>query len=133
MREIVEYLSHSSIQYMATTGLDGKPKVRPFQFMFEKEGKLWFCTSNQKEIYKELQKQAYIELCASGSDMSWLRLSGKVVFSYDLPVKEKMLEHSPLVKGIYKVANNPSFEVFYLQEASASLSEIGKAPVIYTS
>lgn len=131
MKEIIEYLTKSGVQYFATVGLDGKPKVRPFQFMFEEAGKLWFCTSNQKEVFKELQKLPYIELCASGEKMSWLRLEGKVVFSESLKAKEKVFEISPLVKSIYKDPTNPDFEVFYLEKISASVSQIGKTPDIF--
>lgn len=130
MQNIIDFLTKSEVQYFATIGLDGKPKVRPFQFMFEAEGKLWFCTSNHKEVYKELQKQPCIELCASGDKMSWLRLEAKVVFENNLKMKEKVFEISYLVEGIYKEPDNPSFEVFYLSEISASISEIGKAPRI---
>ena len=126
MKEIISRLQISGVQYFATISLDGKPKVRPFQFMFEVDGKLWFCTSNQKEVYKELQKQPWVELCASGEKMSWMRLSGKVVFENNLEMKEKVFEVSPLVKNIYKQADNPQFEVFYLDEAVAAISEIGK-------
>lgn len=131
MEEVVVYLNKNSLQFVATMGLDGKPKVRPFQFMFEEGGKLWFCTSNQKEIFRELQNQPYIELCTTGERKSWLRLSGKVVFSDDLKIKEKVFIRSPLVKGIYKDEDNPHFEVFYLEEVSAAIAEIGKVPVIY--
>ncbi len=130
MDDLVSFLIKSKVQYCATIGLDGKPKVRPFQFMFEEDGKLWFCTSNQKEIYKELQKQPYIELCTSGPNMSWLRLEGKVVFSEDLKIKEKVFEKSPLVAGIYKVPDNPMFEVFYLENVKATIGEIGKSPKV---
>lgn len=132
MQKVIEILEQSEVQYLATIGLNGKPKVRPFQFMFEMENKLWFCTSNRKEIFKELQKQAYIELCTSGKNKSWLRLEGKVVFDDNIKMKEKVFEVSPLVKGIYKVPDNPSFEVFYLDEVTASISQIGKPPEIYT-
>jgi len=132
MEEIVSYLKKSIVQYLATIGLDGKPKVRPFKFMFEKDGKLWFCTSNKKEIYKELQKNPHIELCVSGEIMSWLRLKGTVIFSDNVQMKKKVLEINPLVKSIYKEPNNPEFEVFYLEDVTASVNEIGKPPVIYT-
>ncbi len=128
MDEIIKYLHQSKTQYFATIGLDGKPKVRPFQFMLESEGKLWFCTSNRKEVFKELQKQPYFEICASLEGMSWMRIQGRVVFSDSLEVKKKIFDKSPLVKGIYKVPENPEFEVFYLSEATASVSEIGKTP-----
>lgn len=132
MKEIVEYLQKSQEQYLATIGLDGKPKVRPFQFMFEREGKLWFCTSNKKEVYKELTEEPFIELCASGKNMSWLRLEAKVVFADNLEIKQRVLEYSPLVKGIYENPSNPDFEVFYLSEGRASISQIGKSPIRYS-
>lgn len=33
MNEVVEFLKENSVQYFATVGLDGKARVRPFQFM----------------------------------------------------------------------------------------------------
>lgn len=124
MKEYIDYLIQSKFQYLATIGLDHKPKLRPFQFMFEHDGKLWFCTSNQKEVYRELQKNSSIELCASQEDMSWMRLSAEVVFENHMEVKEKILEHSPLVKHIYREATNPNFEVFYLAKLNATISRI---------
>lgn len=131
MKEIVTKLNESEIQYFSTIGLDGKPKVRPFQFMFEEEGKLWFCSSTEKEVYKELQENPYIELCTSLQEMTWMRLSAKVVFSDRLDIKEKVLTFSPLVKRIYKEACNPIFSVFYLTSGSAAICKIGKPPVQY--
>ena len=55
MQAVVDFLRQSQIQYLATVGLDGRPKVRPFQFMLEQDGKLYFCTSNQKNVFKEIQ------------------------------------------------------------------------------
>ena len=132
MNEIVKFLTASQIQYLATVGLDGKPKVRPFQFMFEDSGKLWFCTSNQKQVFKELEKNPYIELCASGKNMSWLRLEGQVIFSDNFLIKEKVFKKSNLVKNIYKEPTNSLFEVFYLTKISASITEIGKIPKLFS-
>jgi len=132
MEEVVSYLHKSLVQYFATLGLDGKPKVRPFHFMFEEDGKLWFCTSNTKEVYKELQKYPYIEISTMAEKMSWLRLAGKVKFSDSRAAKEKVFEVSQMVKEIYKSADNPIFEVFYLEEVSATITDIGKPPRMYT-
>jgi uncharacterized pyridoxamine 5'-phosphate oxidase family protein len=128
MKEVVGFLKASQVQYLATIGLDGKPKVRPFQFMFEAEGKMWFCTSNTKEVYREIMNQPYVEFCASGSDRSWLRIAAKVVFENNLAIKEKVFEVSPLVKGIYITPHNPAFEVFYLEKGTAIFSGIGQEP-----
>lgn len=129
MQTIINFLVKSQIQYLATIGLDGRPKVRPFQFMMEDGSKLYFCTSTEKKVHKEIKKQPFVELCALGANFSWMRLSGKVVFTQDLAIKEKVQKASDLVKSIYKTADNPVFEVFYLDEASATISDFsGKPP-----
>ena len=128
MKEVVEYLKKSPVQYLATIGQDGNPKVRPFQFMYEEDNKIWYCTANTKEVYKELQKHPYVEISAMGGQLSWIRLSGKVVFSDSLTAREKVFEVSPMVKELYKTTDNPVFEVFYLEDINTSIFEIGKAP-----
>ncbi len=62
MNKVVEFLNANPVQYLATVGRDGKAKCRPFMFACEKNGKLWFCTNNQKEVYKDMQNNPYVEL-----------------------------------------------------------------------
>ena len=75
MKAVIDFLVANPVQFLATLGLDEKPKVRPFQYMFEEDGKLWFCTSNKKEVFAELQKQPHLELSASSPNGEWLRVS----------------------------------------------------------
>lgn len=132
MNEIIKFLKENPIQYFATIGKDNKPKVRPFQFMLEKDNKLFFCTSNKKDVYQEIKENPYIELCTSSPKFQWIRLSGKVVFSDDKEIKSAIIQHSPLVKSIYKVPDNPIFEIFYLDEAEATISDFsGNPPKIF--
>ena len=132
MSTVVDFLIKSQVQYLATVGLDGRPKVRPFQFMLEEGEKPYFCTSNQKPVFKEIQRHPYVEFCASGADFSWLRLSGKVVFSKDLKLKARIQESNPLVKTIYKTPDNPAFEIFYLADAVATIADFsGQPPRIF--
>lgn len=128
MSVVSEFLAKSGVQYFSTVGADGKPKVRPFQFMFEDEGKIYYCTSNKKEVYREMQKSPWVEICASGANAAWLRLSGKVVFIDDLKLKAKAQDASPLVKSIYKTPDNPDFEVFYLGAARAVFADFSGNP-----
>jgi uncharacterized pyridoxamine 5'-phosphate oxidase family protein len=128
MSVVADFLIKSRVQYLATIGLDDKPKVRPFQFMLEEGGRLYFCTSNQKPVFGEMQKHSYVEFCASGENYSWLRLSGRVVFSNDLELKAKIQAASPLVKSIYRTPDNPAFEIFYLDGAVATLADFSGNP-----
>lgn len=132
MSTVTDFLTKSQVQYLATVGLDGRPKVRPFQFMLEEGGRLYFCTSNQKPVFQEIQKQPYVEFCASGANFSWLRLSGRVVFSKELKLKARIQEASPIVKSIYKTPENPAFEIFSLADAVATIADFsGQPPRIF--
>ncbi len=127
-KAVTDFLIKSQVQYLATIGLDDRPKVRPFQFMLEEGGKLYFCTSNQKPVFQEIQKHPYVEFCASGENFSWLRLSGKVVVSKDRGLKAKIQEASPIVKSIYQTPDNPAFEIFYLDGAIATIADFSGHP-----
>ncbi len=133
MNEVIQFLNENPVQYFATVGLDGRPKVRPFQFMLEQDGKLYFCTNNTKEVYKEIQTTPYVEIVTSSSTFAWMRLRGKVTFSNNLEIKKAIIEASPLVKSIYQTAENPIFEIFYLDEANAVIADFsGNPPKTYT-
>jgi uncharacterized pyridoxamine 5'-phosphate oxidase family protein len=130
MRLVVDFLKKSQTQYLATIGTDGRPKVRPFQFKLEDGGKLYFSTTNDKQVYKEITQHPCVELCACGENWSWLRLSGKVVFSQDRSIKSRIIEEAiPLIKAVYKTPDNPLWALFYLDEATATIADLsGKPP-----
>lgn len=128
MKEVVKFLTENPVQYLATAGLDGKPRNRPFQYMLEDGGRLYFCTANTKDVYRELQKNPHVELTVSSATFAWIRLSGKAVFSTDMTIKDKIIEVSPLVKSIYQTGSNPIFEVFYLSEAKAAIADFSGNP-----
>lgn len=127
MNEVVKFLNENPVQYLATVGRDGKAKCRPFMFCFEKEGKLWFCTNNTKDVYKDMINNPYIELTVSSTDYAWIRLNGKVKFENNMEVKEACMAN-PIVQGQYKEASNPIFEVFYLEEAKAVIADFSGNP-----
>lgn len=131
MKEVVDFLQANPVQYLATVGRDGKAKCRPFMFCFEKNGKLWFCTNSTKEVYKDMQENPYIEVSVSSPEYKWIRLSGKAVFENNMEVKEGCMAN-PIVKSQYNTADNPIFEVFYLDDAQAVIADFsGNPPKTY--
>lgn len=127
MNEVVTFLQSNPVQYLASVGLDGKPRNRPFMFAVEQDGKLWFCTNNQKDVYAQLQQCPYVEITVSSSDYAWIRLSGKVVFENNMSVKTRCME-IPIVKSQYQSADNPVFEVFYMADAKAVIADLSGQP-----
>lgn len=127
MKEVVAFLQENPVQYLATVGRDGKAKCRAFMFAGEKDGKLWFCTNNQKDVYKDMQANPYVELSVSSPTYAWIRLNGKTVFENDKAAKEMCLQN-PIVKSQYQTADNPIFEVFYLAEVHAVIADFSGNP-----
>jgi len=96
-------------------------------FCFEQDGKLWFCTNNTKEVYKDIIANPEIEVSVSSPEYAWIRLHGKVVFENNMSVKEGCMSN-PIVKGQYQTADNPIFEVFYLDEPHGVIADFSGNP-----
>ena len=127
MQEVIQFLNENPVQYLATVGRDGKAKCRPFMFSGEKDGKLWFCTNNTKEVYQDMLANPEIELSVASPAYAWIRLNGKAVFEDNRAVKEMCLEN-PIVKGQYQTPDNPIFVVFYLADAHAVIADFSGNP-----
>lgn len=127
MKKVTEFLKENPVQYLATVGRDGKAKCRPFMFAGELDGRLWFCTNNTKEVYKDMQANPEIEISVSSPSYAWLRLHGKAVFENNMAAKEMCMQN-PIVKGQYDSADNPIFEVFYLEEPHGVIADFSGEP-----
>lgn len=127
MQEVVKFLNENANGFLATVK-EGKPKVRPFGFMLEEGGKFYFCTANNKEVYKQIKANLFVEFSSTTPQFAWLRLSGEVKFSNDINIKEKILEKNALVKSIYQTADNPIFEAFYIEHGIAVIADFSGQP-----
>ncbi len=127
IQEVLQFLTDAKLFYIATVE-NGTPKVRPFGFVMEFEGKLYFCTNNQKDIYRQLQANPELEISATSAGYQWIRLKGKAVFDKNSTAKVKAFEVSPALANMYKSSDNPIFEVFYLQNGEAAFYGINQEP-----
>ena len=131
MNDVIKFLQENPVQYLATVGRDGKAKCRPFMFAGELDKKLWFCTNNTKEVYKDMLSNPFIEVSVSSPSYAWIRLSGEAVFENNMAAKEMCIAN-PIVKSQYGDAKNPIFEVFYLKNARAVIADFsGEPPKTY--
>ncbi len=127
MKEVVKFLQENPVQYLATAGRDGKAKCRPFMFAGEQGGRLWFCTNSTKEVYKDMRADPNVEITVASPACAWIRLSGRAVFENNMAAKELCMQN-PIVKGQYQTADNPIFEVFYLEGAHAVIADFSGDP-----
>ena len=68
-----------------------------------------------------------IELSVSSPEYAWLRLHGTAVFENNMAVKEGCM-NNPIVKGQYQTAENPIFEVFYLDTPHGVIADFSGNP-----
>jgi uncharacterized pyridoxamine 5'-phosphate oxidase family protein len=127
MQNVIDFLKENNAGFLATVE-NGKPKVRPFQLMMEDGGKFYFCTNNTKKVYQQIKANPYVEFSSQSPKFVWTRLCGEVKFTSDLKIKEKVIEASNLVKSIYKTADNPIFEIFYIEHGTAILADFSGQP-----
>lgn len=131
IQDVAAYLDRVGLQYMATIGTDGKPKVRPVQYMVIEDGRMWFCTNSKKLMYQELMTNPSLEICGSKLEEDeimtpWIRFSAEAVFENNRKVKEMIMKKSDIVHQLYKDdIDNPIFQVFYLKEVKGSFNNLG--------
>jgi uncharacterized pyridoxamine 5'-phosphate oxidase family protein len=132
MKEVIDFLNENRNGFMATVEED-KPRVRPWGFMFEENGRLYFCTSSAKDVYRQMVKNPHVEFSMMNSKNAWIRISGEIIFTEDTECKAKVLAASELVKSVYRTPDNPVFKVFYIGHGQAVMADFsGQPPRIFT-
>ena len=125
MEEVLKFLKECGVYYLATIE-DGKPKVRPFGTAEIFENHLYIQTGNKKDVFKQIQKNPNVEICAF-KDGKWLRLRGILKRDDRYEARKDMLDKNPYLRGMYD-ENDGNTEVLYFESAEAIFSEFGKEP-----
>ncbi len=120
MDELLEFLAKSDTFYVATVDENNFPRVRPFNFVMEWDGKLAFGTGKHKNFYKQLVQNPKIEICAYEPKTSvWLRIWGETRFVEDKDAFRQMFEIQPELEAVYKDVDNPLLCCFVLDKGEA--------------
>ena len=127
MSEVQEFLKECGVYYLAT--IDGdQPRVRPFGTAEIFEGKLYIQTGKNKDVFKQIQANNNVEICAF-KDGKWLRLSGKLIPDERVEAKKDMLDKNPNLRGMYN-ENDDNTIVLYFESATATFSSFTEAPKV---
>lgn len=86
------YLRRIPAWYLATTDVaDGhQPRVRPFSFAMVDDGKLWFCTSRDKDVWAELSANPKFEVSGWKPGECWIVLTGEAALEDDAAASDKV-------------------------------------------
>jgi len=127
MNKITEFLNQSGTFYLSTVEYN-MPRVRPFGAVVEYDGKIYICTNNQKNVFKQILVNPNIEISSMVGD-KWIRLEGKLIVDERIEAKEAMLESNPSLRSMYN-ENDGIFEVLYFTEATAKICSFTSEPEI---
>ena len=127
MKRVLEFLKKAEVYYLATVEGD-RPRVRPFGTVNEFEGKLYIQTGKVKPTSRQLALNPKAELCAF-SDGAWLRVACELVEDDRFEAKKSMLDAYPNLRYMYD-ENDGNTQVFYMQNATATISSFEAAPVV---
>ena len=117
MKEVLGFLNSAGVYFLAT--MDGdQPRVRPIGFVMEYDGKLMFCTGNNKNMCQQMVQNPKVEIACYDGAGTTLRITGSVVFATTEDSQTKAFEVMPMLSNLYSVGDG-IFEIFYLEDATA--------------
>ena len=99
LQKALDFLrDHNEIAFATCEG--NLPKLRIFQIMKQEGTILYFATSTEKAIWKELMQNPNVEVLAYADNVS-VRCSGMVNFDVEDDVKRWIYDHNPVLPRLY--------------------------------
>ena len=99
LQQALQFLQdHNEIAFATCEG--NLPKIRMFQIMKQEGNVLYFSTSTEKAVWKELMQNPNVEVLAYADNIS-VRCSGMVNFDVEDDVKRWIYDHNPVLPRLY--------------------------------
>ena len=99
----------------------GMARTRTFQILWVDDNRLFFCTGNHKPAFEQMKENPYVSFTAFNPEIfESVSVCGKAVFLDDLQMKSRALDENPGIKNIYETADNPIFEILYVEVTDVS-------------
>lgn len=127
MKQVYDFLKKAGTYYLATVE-GNQPRVRPFGTVNEFEGKLYIQTGKAKPVSHQIAANPKVEICAfSGGE--WIRIACELVEDDRVEAKKAMLDAYPSLRRVYDEKDGNT-QVFYMKNATATISSFTSAPVV---
>ena len=114
MEQALDFLRNNKEVAFATSE-GNRPKIRLFQIMGQESTTLYFATSPQKAVYKQLQENPYVEILAMNGQVS-VRCTGKVSFAIEDKKKQWIYKNNPVLPRLYSTYNSLAYFSLSLEE-----------------
>ena len=104
------------------------PHLRIFQIMKQEETRLFFATSPEKAVYKQLLKNPNIEILATDNRVS-VRCKGKISFDVDNDIKRWIYDNNPILPRLYTSYDKLAY--FVLPIATIDYFDLSPTPPVF--
>lgn len=118
MHKIIDLLNKTQFGSLATIE-NNEPRVRPFQFQFAEKGCFYFCSLSSKKVVKQLEENQMAEFSAFDRTFHFIRIRGKVKFTNDQRIRNKVLKLNPYFKDKIRLSQQDEVIVFYVEHGEA--------------
>ena len=100
MQKVIDFLSANTTVFLATSD-SGAARVRPFQFQFAENGRLWFCTARSKETFAQMQNDPRLEFACMSPKMETLRVKGQANLDDDMVISSASSPARAFIRSRY--------------------------------
>ncbi|MBR6113749.1 MAG: NimC/NimA family protein [Oscillospiraceae bacterium] len=129
MNRAYEYLKGKT--YFIATEDGPQARVRPFGSLYQYEDRLYFSTTNNKPVYRQLKTAPLIEISAMGEG-GWIRITAEAVEEERREVRERFWRETAERLGRDPGNMSDTMAVFYLKNAAAVINRYGAEPEEFT-
>ncbi|MBR2808866.1 MAG: pyridoxamine 5'-phosphate oxidase family protein [Erysipelotrichaceae bacterium] len=126
MERICQFLKDAKTYYLATVEGD-QPRVRPFGTAHLFEGRLYIQTGKAKDVFKQIEANPKVEICAMNGG-EWIRIAGELVVDDRIEAKKSMLDAYPNLRSMYD-ENDDNTAVLCFKCGVATISSFTAEPV----
>ena len=122
---VVDYLSSVPAWYLATCEGD-QPHVRPFSFVAGFDGRIWFCTGKEKDVFRELEQNPRLEVSAWKPGSGWLVLQGEADLTDEVSdlIRRAGFAHMRSLGEAYDGVEDPNLVFFSVRSPRAWIRDI---------
>ena len=114
MEQALDFLRNNKEVAFATSE-GNRPKIRLLQIMDQESTTLYFATSPQKAVYKQLQENPYVEILAMDGQVS-VRCTGKVSFDIEDEKKQWIYKNNHVLPRLHSTYNSIAYFSLSLEE-----------------
>ncbi len=89
--------------FFLATSVNGRPRLRPFGMIYEKEDVLFIATDTRKSVYYDLTENPRVEIASyHPATHKWIRIGAEAIVERSNQLREEMMDHFPNLRRSYQ-------------------------------